>query len=90
MRYSKRYIVFAVLLLVALGFKLNNWNDEYADVTEFRGASLQDEVFYPLKARSINDEGLLSLTIGEDTYHNKDGILLGDHMQVLADVEFVQ
>lgn len=90
MRYSKRYIVFAVLLLLALGLKLNNWNDEYADVTEFRGASLQDEVFYPLKAKSVNDEGLLTLTIGEDTYKNKDGIILGDYMQVLADLDFVQ
>ena len=45
MRYSKRYIVLTVILLVTFLAKLNTWNDEYADVTAFRGAKLQDEVF---------------------------------------------
>lgn len=90
MKYSKRYLIFAVLLIAALLLKVNNWNDEYAEVVEFRGASLQDEVFYPLKARSINDEGLLSLKIGENRYDNSDGIIMGDRMQVLAELDFVQ
>lgn len=77
MRYSKRYIVLTVILLVTFLAKLNTWNDEYADVTAFRGAKLQDEVFYPLKARSINEEGNLHLTVGEDTYGVADGIIMG-------------
>ena len=55
MRYSKRYVILTAILLVTFLAKLNTWNDEYADVTAFRGAQLQDEVFYPLKARSINE-----------------------------------
>lgn len=90
MKYSKRYLVFALLLIAALLLKVNNWNDEYAEVVEFRGASLQDEVFYPLKARSINEEGLLTLIIGENTYGNQDGIIMGDKMQVLAELDLVQ
>ena len=90
MRYSKRYIVLTVILLVTFLAKLNTWNDEYADVTAFRGAKLQDEVFYPLKARSINEEGNLYLTVGEDTYGVADGIIMGDHMQVMASLSFVE
>ena len=90
MRYSKRYIVLTVILLVTFLAKLNTWNDEYADVTAFRGAKLQDEVFYPLKARSINEEGNLHLTVGEDTYGVADGIIMGDHMQVMASLPFVE
>ena len=90
MRYSKRYIVLTVILLVTFLAKLNTWNDEYADVTAFRGAKLQDEVFYPLKARSINEEGNLHLTVGEDTYGVADGIIMGDHMQVMASLSFVE
>lgn len=90
MRYSKRYIILTAILLVTFLAKLNTWNDEYADVTAFRGAQLQDEVFYPLKARSINEEGLIQLTVGEETYGVKDGVMLGDHMQVMASLSFVQ
>lgn len=90
MKYSKRYIAFAVILLMAFLIKLNTWNDEYAEVDTFRGAALQDEVFYPLKARSVNEEGALSLVVGETTYGRKDGLLMGDHMQPMISLDFAQ
>ncbi len=90
MKYSKRYAVLTAILIFAFLIKLNTWNDEYAEVETFRGATLQDEVFYPLKARSVNEEGLLSLTLGETTYGRQDGVILGDYMQVLVSLDFVQ
>lgn len=90
MKYSKRYIAFAVLLIFAFLIKLNTWNDEYAEVETFRGAALQDEVFYPLKARSVNEEGTLSLVVGENTYGLRDGLLMGDHMQPMISLDFAQ
>ncbi len=90
MKYSKRYIVFTSILLIAFFLKLNNWNDEYAEVVNFRGASLQDEVFYPLKARSINEEGKLQLVVGEDNYGSRDGVFMGDHMQMLISLDLAQ
>ncbi|MDD6195075.1 MAG: lectin like domain-containing protein [Lachnospiraceae bacterium] len=90
MKYSKRYIAFAVLLLFAFLVKLNTWNDEYAEVETFRGAALQDEVFYPLKARSINEEGTLSLVVGETSYGLRDGLLMGDHMKPMVSLSFAQ
>lgn len=90
MKYSRRYAVMTAVLLVALLAKLNTWNDEYADVSEFRGAQLQDEVFYPLKARNINEEELLQLCIGEDVYGRSDGVIMGDHMAVLVSLPFAE
>lgn len=90
MKYSKRYIAFAVILILAFMVKLNTWNDEYAEVVAFRGAALQDEVFYPLKARSVNEEGALSLVVGEDTYGLQDGLLMGDRMQPMVSLDFAQ
>lgn len=90
MKYSKRYLALTVILLIAFAAKLNTWNDEYADVAAFRGAQLQDDVFYPLKARSVNEEGLLRLTVGEQTYGVQDGVILGDHMTVLVSLDFAQ
>lgn len=90
MKYSKRYLILTAILFFAVILKLNTWNDEYAEVETFRGATLQDEVFYPLKARNVNEEGLLSLTVGEETYGRADGVILGDYMQVLVSLDFVQ
>ncbi len=90
MRYSKRYLVFLVLLLAVFFLKQNTWNDEYAEVNSFRGASLQAEVFYPLKAMSINEEGLVSLAQGEEVYDTSDGVLMGDEMELLVSLDFAQ
>lgn len=90
MKYSKRYIALTIVLVLTFLLKLNTWNDEFAEVVTFRGATLQDEVFYPLKARSVNEEGLLVLTIGEKTYGVQDGVILGDHMQVLVSLDLAQ
>lgn len=90
MKYGKKYLVFALVLAITFIIKLNTWNDEYAEVDTFRGAALQDEVFYPLKARSINENDAVSLLVGETTYGKKDGVIMGDRMQILASTDFAQ
>ena len=90
MKYSKRYIAFTVILCLTFFGKLNTWNDQYADVEAFRGAQLEDAVFYPLKAKNINDEGLLQLQVGEEKFGRGDGVLMGDHMQPLASPDLAE
>ena len=64
MRYSRKYIAFSLAMIFVIILKMNNWSDDYADVEPFRGAQLEDEVFYPLKAKSINDSGLFVVNAG--------------------------
>lgn len=90
MKYSKRYIIFTIIVCLAFLGKVNTWSDQYADVETFRGAQLEDDVFYPLKAKSVNDEGLLQLRIGEENYKKSDGVLMGDHMQPLASLDLAE
>ena len=53
MKGSRRYIVLGVLLALVLLGKINTWSDDYSQVEAFRGAQLEEQVFYPLKARNI-------------------------------------
>lgn len=91
MRYSKKYIFFTVILILAFAIKLNPWSDEYAEVDTFRGAQLEDEVFYPLIAKNINEEGLLTVTIGEQQYTNKtEDIIVNEGMQPMLSISFIR
>ena len=39
MKLSKRFLVFTIIIALVLIWKLNNWNDRYAAVEAFRGAT---------------------------------------------------
>lgn len=91
MKGSRRYIVFAVLLAVVLLGKLNTWSDDYGEVEAFRGAQLEDEVFYPLKAKNINQTGLAVLNVGEQSYRSSGSeIMVNDSLRLMGSLEFVQ
>ncbi|MCR5054745.1 MAG: cell surface protein [Lachnospiraceae bacterium] len=91
MKYSKRYLVFTLLIVILIGIKLNNWSDEYAVVTEFRGAHLKDEVFYPLIAKNINDNKLLTLSVdGNAVGINGSEVYVSDNMTVMAELSFIR
>lgn len=91
MKGSRRYIVFAVLLAAVLLGKLNTWNDDYGEVEAFRGAQLQDEVFYPLKAKNVNEAGLATLTVGDQVYRSYGGkIAVNDALHLMGSLDFVQ
>lgn len=62
-KVSRRYVVFLLIMAVALFIKLNNWSDRYVQVEPFRGARLEEEVFYPIMAKNLNGTGALSLYV---------------------------
>ncbi len=91
MRVSKRYLLFAALLIAVIMLKLNKWSDTYAAVEMFRGASLSDEVFYPLISKNLNDEGRLNIFINDENYVNSSGnVILSDGLYPVASLDFVR
>lgn len=91
MKYSKKYVVFTALLIVLIFWKLNTWSDEYGEVETFRGAQLEEEVFYPLKAANINDMKLLKVTLDGVPYGNGGlDLCVNDRMQPSASLEFLR
>ena len=71
MKYSKRYVVFGVLIAAALFVKFNTIGASYAEIRNFRGAALEAETWNPLIASSVNDN-LLSVVIDNKEYTNED------------------
>ncbi len=91
MRYSKRYIFFTVILILAFFLKLNRWNDEYSEVKNFRGAQLEEEVFYPLIAKNVNETGMACLNLDGMLYTSLTAdILVNEKMQLMLSVPFIR
>ena len=90
MRYSKRYITFTLIVVILLFIKLNTWSEDYSEVVAFRGAQLEDGVFYPLIAKSVNEDAMITFQMdGNEVSFDKDQLYVNDQMQVMASTEFV-
>lgn len=91
MKFSKRYVVFAIALALTLFWKLNNWNDRYAAVETFRGAALNEDVLYPLMSKNLNDSNQLKVVINGQQYVStqKDAIL-DDGLDPVGSLDFIR
>lgn len=90
MKYSKRYIFFAVLLVVAIIFKFNILGSGYEEIERFRGAELEAETWNPLIASSVNDN-LLSLVIDNKEYTNEDySFYMDDNLNIMVPVTILR
>lgn len=90
MRYSKRYIVFTVLIAFGLLLKFNNFKQVTEEVGIFRGADLEQEDWNPLIADSVN-ERLLTVAIDNKVYTNKEtGFYMDDNLNLMIPLELVR
>ena len=88
---GKKYIAFSLIVLLFIFGELNTWNDEYAQVESFRGASLNQELFHPLVAANVNETGAMTLTIDGASYRNQgDGLYLDESHHVLANLSYIR
>ena len=55
MKYSKRYVVFTILIALSFFLKFHIMGMDNAEVGQFRGGSLQEEVWNPLIADDVNN-----------------------------------
>ncbi|MBD5555172.1 MAG: cell surface protein [Roseburia sp.] len=86
MKYSKRYLAFCVILVIALLVKFNALTGQYVEIGSFRGAHLTEEVWNPLIAGSVNDN-LLSVMIDNKEYTNEDyPFYMDDNLNIMVPV----
>ncbi len=91
MRFSKRLLVFALVLAVTIFWKVNNWNDRYAAVETFRGAQLNEDVLYPLMSKNLNDSNLLKIYVNGEIYQNSQQYaILDDSLQPVGSLDFIR
>lgn len=90
MKYSKRYIWFTVILLIAMILKFHRAGAVYEQVETFRGATIEKEVWNPLIADSVN-ENTLSLVVDNRKYSNEDsGIYMNDDLEIMIPVSMIR
>lgn len=90
MRYSKRYVMFGVLLAVALFLKFNIGREGFSEVRNFRGANLKSETWNPLIASSVNDN-LLSLVIDNREYTNEEySFYMDENLNIMVPVTILR
>lgn len=90
MKKKKYFVGLIVILIIFSIMKFNTIARDYERVDSFRGANLQNKLFDPLIAESINSR-LLTATIEGDTYTNKeDGIYMDDDLQLVVPLSIVQ
>ncbi len=91
MNVSKRYILCFALIILLGAIKALTLSDSLSEVEAFRGAQLENSVFYPLIAKSINNEGIISASLDESAIRLKDGdLLVGDDMEIMASLSFIR
>ncbi len=91
MKYSLRFIILSGILAVLIFFQAGNIFGSAAEVSSFRGAALEQDVFDPLIAKSINESGGIRVTIdGEETTRFSGHLFVDSHMQIMGDLSFVR
>lgn len=90
MRCSKKYIVFILVLGLALVCKFYNGKDVYVEIDDFRGAMLDEGDWNPLIASSVNEKRLTA-AIDSRVYSNNDsGIYMDENLNVMIPVSILR
>lgn len=84
MRFQKRFVTIATVVVVAALFKFHVGTDRIEDVEQFRGANIKEDVFEPMIAQSINSK-LLTVRLNDEVYTNEgDGVYMSDDLNIMV------
>lgn len=86
MRYSKKYIGMAALLLFAIAFKFSSVGAKSEELEEFRGAQLEKEIWYPMIAETVNEKQLSVLVDNKELTSKKDGVYMDGNLDIMVPV----
>ena len=91
MKYAKPYIICGAVIVIVLLLQLNTWSASFGSVEQFRGANLKEDIFYPLIAKSINDEKRLAIKLNDEQIPNQfDEVHVGNDKGILLSLDFVR
>ena len=71
MKYSKKYIVFTLILSILIGTNVYKTRNDNSDVEAFRGATLEEDVWNPMVATDVNNREI-KVVIDNKEYSSKD------------------
>lgn len=86
MRYSKRYIAMTIILLLAVVIKFNGIGSKSEEVEAFRGARLENAIWNPLIAESVNEQLLSVLVDNKEMTNLNNGIYMDENLNIMVPV----
>lgn len=90
MKFSKRYIAFTFVLVMVFFLKFNTLAENYQEISRFRGAEIEEAIWNPLIAKSVN-ENLLSIVIDNKEYTNeKYPFYMDDNLSIMVPVSILR
>ncbi len=89
MRYSKKYILMAAVLFLALAFKFSSIGAKSEELQQFRGARLEKEIWNPMIAQTVNDQPLSVLVGNKELTSQKDGIYMDENLNIMVPVSML-
>lgn len=90
MKYSKRYVVLSIILLIVFLFKFHILELDEAEIGVFRGGNLSEETWYPLVANDVNSK-VLTLVIDNKEYSSeKYDFYMDDNRNIMVPVTILR
>lgn len=86
MRYSRKYIIMTILLLLAVVIKFTSTTGKNEELDTFRGAQLQEQVWNPLIAESVNEQMLSVLVDNKELTNQANGIYMDENLNIMVPI----
>lgn len=90
MRYSRRYIVFTMLLFALMLLKFQFKGQSFAQTVAFRGANLREEDWNPVIAADANQKRLSVNIDGREYTNLKNGLYMDDQLKIMIPADMVR
>ncbi len=84
MKQSRRYIIMAVVLLLVVIVKFSNHDGKNGKVESFRGARLEENIWNPLIAASVNEKNLTLTVDNRELTNKEDGIYMDKNLNIMV------
>ena len=84
MRGLRRYIIMAVLLLLAALVKFNSHGGKNEKVESFRGARLEQGIWNPLIAANVNEKTLTVMVDNRELTNRENGIYMDENLNIMV------
>lgn len=90
MKYSKRYMIFTLILTALFLFKFQILGADNAQIGEFRGGSLDNEVWSPIVAQDVNSTEIKAV-IDNREYNNQEiNFYMNQNRDIMIPVSMLQ
>ena len=90
MRYSKRYIVFSIVLAVVFLFKFQVLESDDVEVGKFRGGNLETTDWYPLIADDVNSKEIRLVIDNREYSSEKYTFYMDDKRNIMVPVTILR